>query len=79
MAGGSDCQWWGSQEGGAETLDPAGTTVAGCCGSGSGLWRVGGGCAGPVAQPAGCGGPTPSLLSTNTTRGEHREAQVWTS
>lgn len=72
MAGGSDCPWWGwgSQAGGAETLDPAGTRVAGRCGSDSGLWRVGGGCVEPVAQPAGCGVPTPSLLSTDTTRRE---------
>lgn len=54
----------------AGTWDPAVTTAAGRCGSGSGLWRAGGGCVEPVAQPTGCGAPTPSLLSTDTARGE---------
>lgn len=69
-AGGSDCPWWGwgSRVGGAETLGPAGTRAAGCCGSDSGLWRVDGGCAEPDAQLAGCGAPTPSPLSADTTR-----------
>lgn len=64
-AGGSDCPWWGwgSRAGEAETWDPAGTRAAARCGSGSGLSRVGGGCVEPVAQPAGCGAPTPALLS----------------
>lgn len=69
-AGGSDCPWWGSRAGEAETWDPAVTMAVGRCGSGSGLWRAGGGCAEPDAQPTGCGAPTPSLLSTDTTRGE---------
>ncbi len=70
--GGNDCLWWGlgSQAEEAETWDRAETRVAGRCGSGSVLWRVGGGCVEPVAQPAGCGVQIPSLLSADTLRGE---------
>lgn len=70
-AGGSDCPWWGlgNPAGEAETWDLAGMKAAGRCGSDSGLWRVGGDCVEPVAQPAGCGVPILALLSTDTTRG----------
>lgn len=63
--GESDCPWWGwgIQEEEAETWDQAGMRVAVRCGFDSGLWMVGGGCAEPAAQPAGCGVLIPSLLS----------------
>lgn len=63
--GESDCPWWGwgTQAGGAEIWDLAGMRVVAHYGSDSGLWTVDGGSVKPDAQPAGCGAPTPSLLS----------------
>lgn len=67
--GESDCPWWGSQVGGAGTLDQAGMRVVGRCGSDSDSWRAYDSVE-PVVQPAGCAVLTRALPSADTGRTE---------